>query len=81
MKEEEEKLKLLRDQGMVKRKELMNQGNEIKENLRNKLIELESRKINAELERKVLEEKKNQAEQLEKEARERQDKIFEGETH
>ena len=77
MREEEEKQTQLRDQGFVKRKELIELGNEFKKAIQANLLELETKKLSTQEERAKAEEVKNQLESKAKEAKEKQDVIFE----
>lgn len=59
MREEEEKLRLLKEQGFAKRQELIKLGEEFKKSLEAKIIELEDKKSKIELEKTELESIKN----------------------
>ena len=77
MRAEEEKLKQLRDQGFLKRKELVELGNELRKSIQSNMEELEVKKLSKQAERAKLEEIKNQLEEKAKEAKARQDLLFE----
>lgn len=55
MREEEEKMRKLKEEGFAKRQELIQQGNEFKTTLQNQLKELEDKKQILENERSALE--------------------------
>jgi protein kinase C substrate 80K-H len=78
MREEEERLKHLRETGYAKRKEFIEQANQLKQSIAAKMSELEAKKASAQGERAQLELKKNESELKAKEAKEKQDKILEG---
>ena len=76
MREEEEKQRQLRDQGFLKRKELIELGNEFKKAIQANLEQLEAKKLSTQEERAKAEEIKNHLESKAKEAKEKQDLIF-----
>lgn len=57
MREEEEKLRLLREQGFAKRQELIKLGEDLKKTLEAKILELEEKKSKTETEKNDLESK------------------------
>ncbi|RNA29097.1 glucosidase 2 subunit beta [Brachionus plicatilis] len=77
MREEEEKMRLLREQGFAKRQELIMLGEEFKKTLEAKVAELEDKKSKTESEKNELEAKKNEAESKANEAKSVADKILE----
>jgi hypothetical protein len=78
MREEQDKLKKLRDEGFIKRQELIQLGTELRKSLQQRMQELEAKKTAAQEEKNKIEGVKNEHEQKANEAKAVQDKIFEG---
>lgn len=77
MRAEEERLKLLTDQGVTKKKELIEQGNLLKQSIQDSINSLQSQRATLEIERQKLEEVKKEAETKANTAKAAQDLIFE----
>lgn len=77
MHEEQERIRLLTEQGMIKKKELIEEGNLLKKSIQNSIDELQANRINLETEKNRLEELKKEAEAKSNTAKAAQDLIFE----
>lgn len=77
MKEEEEKIKILTEQGLTKKKELIEQGNQLKKSIEEAIEALQVKRDGLEIEKTKLEELKKEAEAKANTAKAAQDAIFE----
>lgn len=77
MNEEQERVKALTEQGLTKKKELIEEGNQLRKSIQEAIDSLQSNRANLEAEKSRLEELKNEAEAKSNEAKAAQDLIFE----
>lgn len=77
MKEEEQKLKELSEQGMIKKNEMIEQGKQIRKSIQESIDELLAQKEHLDAERQKLEATKSETEARSNAAKQEQDRIFE----